>query len=207
MEETRRRMPTQFQPSSFIPKEPISSGKKKSSSRKKGPINLFMVIALTLFIAVLIGAVGVFVYERATLARIESKRTQLSNVQESLNKELIQELVRFDTRIDEGEKLIQNHIAVSPFFHLLEERTLRSVRFTSLQFGQVEDSDKYQVSLSGVTSNYTNVAVQLDEFGSSNAFRNPIVSNFGLNDQGDVTFTVTMDIDRSLISYVENLNN
>lgn len=200
-------MPTQFQPSSFIPKEPISSQGSGKPRRTKRSINLLTVISLTLFIAALVGAVGVFVYERVTLARIEDKRTQLASVQESLNSELIRELVRFDTRLDQGQLLIRDHVAISPFFRHLEERTLRTIRFTSLTFEQDEGGNGYRAILDGVTSSYTNVAVQLDEFGASSAFRNPIVSNFGLNELGDVTFTVTMNIDSSLISYVGNLNN
>lgn len=200
-------MPTQFQPSSFIPKEPVSTSVQGRSRKSKKPVNLFMLIALILFIASLVGAVGAFVYERVALARIEDKRTQLANVQDSLNSELISELVRFDTRLDKGQELIQNHIAVSPFFRHLEQRTLRNVRFTSLAFEKSSEGSGYGVVLDGVTESYANVAVQLDEFGASPVLRNPIVSNFGLNDVGDVTFTVSMNVDQSLISYIENLRN
>lgn len=195
----------QFQPASFIPKQPLTPVSSAPKKRKSKSIDLFMIIAVVIFVASLIGAGGAFVYERFTLSRIETKRNALEEVQKNLNPELIKEMVRYDTRIKKSAELLNSHVLLTPFFEVLDKSTVRSVQFTTLDILRAEDGN-FVATLEGITTSYANIALQSDELGKVDHFLDPIVSDFKLNEDGQVQFKITLKIDSTLVSFRDDVS-
>lgn len=196
----RSTMPTTFQPGSFVPKEPLNAPSSGKQKKRRGSVDIIKMVSFGIFFIAIALSVGVFAYDKYTESRIASQESELESVQKSLNDGLIKTLIRFDTRLREGKRLMDNHIVLSPFFDELERTTLQSVQFTSLSVGENEDGEMV-AELSGLTRSYTEVALQSDSFGQSEFLLDPIVSNFDLDLEGNVTFTFTMKLDPSLIRY------
>jgi len=197
-------MAQNFQPSSFIPKKTLASSPIQGEVTK-GSINIFLLISVIIFVVSLLGAGGVFLYERVLIGNVEEQKASLERAREAFEPSLIEVLARLDTRIEVAEDLIANHITVSPFFGLLETLTLKTVRFNGFDFSRNELGN-LDVVMEGVAQNYTAVALQADLFGNNENIQDPIFSNFTLDDDGSVKFNLSLSLDSAFLLYENNTN-
>jgi hypothetical protein len=188
-------MESRFQ-TSFIPKKSVVS------EPMRGPrvINLFAVLSTVIFLMVLAGAVGTFFYGSYLEKAIAANKTLLENEKGSLDPELVRQIVRLDTRMQVGQKLINEHIAPSHFFDLLEEITLPSVRFSSFKFDFL-DRDKVSLVMKGQASGFSAVALQSDIFNKTSVLQNPIVGSLALQPAGTVSFDFSAELDSTILLF------
>lgn len=187
-------MPQEFQ-TSFIPKKSFSTGKSAPSPGG----GVAMVVGVTLFIVSIVLAGGVFGYEKLLVGAIETKKASLEKAKEAFDPAIIKELSHFDTKITTAQSLIDNHVAVSALFHLLEENTLQTVQFKSFSYRLADDG--ISVSMQGEALSFKSVALQSDKFANHPSIQKTFFSNIGLNDIGNVVFSVSMTVDPSVISF------
>jgi hypothetical protein len=183
---------------SFIPKKSLE---KVSTSNVSKGISLPTVVALVIFFAVVLTAIGVFSYEKILTSNIASKSEQLRQAQEAFDTELIAELQRLDKKIQSANLVLDRHIAVSPLFELLEQKTLKSIRFTSFEYLNIGGEVKIQMN--GEAEGFASIALQSDIFGDDKYILEPIFGNLNPNDVGRVTFNFQAKVDPALL----NLNN
>jgi hypothetical protein len=124
---------------------------------------------------------------------------------EAFDPELINKIVRLDNRINTAKKLLEDHIAVSYFFDLLEKTTLKTVRFKDFSIEYLS-KDKITVSMKGQAQGFVAVALQSDKFSSDSLFKNTIIGDIALEPAGTVSFSVISSVDPSVLSYVSNMN-
>lgn len=186
---------------SFIPKKPLGA----TPMQKTGSgVNLVLFVTAIVFFAVVLIAGAVFLYG-ALLTRQEASLTSsVSRAQAAIEPELVASLGRIDARIKTAQELLDNHIILSPLFKLLEQLTLSSVSFDSFRY-LVEADGKITLHLSGIARNYASVALQSVLFGENRFIENPIFSNLRLNNQGNVTFNFTAEINKRLLLYKNNV--
>lgn len=191
---------------SFIPKTPMaeSGPKKKKGGGKSSLMGLVTLITLIIFLAAIALGVGVFLYQQFLEQSIESKSQSLERARAAFEPAVIEELARLDKRIDVAQTLLANHTAPSALFAFLEDNTLQTIQFTDFRFSILEGGQA-SVSTSGVAASFSAVVLQSDVFSQSRAIRNPIFSNLNLNQEGDVVFEFSAEVDPSLISYSETL--
>ena len=115
---------------SFIPKKPITA---PSYSYENRGISIVTIICIILFLGTVALAAGSYMYKNFYLEK------ELTNVTDKLNKikstfevDTIKYLKRLDIRLSSAKTLLDQHIAVSAYFDILEVATLKSVRFSSL---------------------------------------------------------------------------
>ncbi len=190
-------MDPRFQ-TSFIPKKPIVSAPGGSPKT----INLFALLATVLFIGTIILAGGVFFYKDYLEKGLEEDMKNLEEVRKEDDPNLIQKVIRLDSRIETAEKLINSHIAVSPFFNYLSTITLKSVRFKDFNFSYLS-KDTVTVSLAGEAQGYEAVALQSDLLFEQEELSNVIIGDLSLKDNGRVEFSVTANVKPSLLSYAD----
>ncbi len=183
------------QTTSFIPKKPLENAVAPS----KKPASIFLVISVIVFAVTLVAAGSVYFYKSLLSKRIDNMSVSLEKAKAAFEPALILELKKLNSRIDASESIAQKHTAPSEVFTLLEELTLKSVRFK--KFGYTASSEKITVSMSGEAKNYSSIALQSDVLGKSPYVKNPIFSNLSLDSKGNVNFDLTADIDPSLVSY------
>lgn len=191
-------MEPKFQ-TSFIPKKPVTTAPR----RQKISSGLFSLIALILFLAALSLSVGVFLYQQYLVQSIERKSASLERAKAAFEPALIKEMSRLDLRMDSAQEILDKHTALSAFFELLEDTTLKSVQFEDFSY-LVGVEGEIRISMVGRALSFAAVALQSDSFGDSIFIREPIFSGLNLDEKGNVVFVFNAVLDASLISYTDS---
>ncbi len=166
-------------------------------------VNIFAIISIIVFIITVGLAVTVFFYKSHLVSAIGEMDVSLAAARKSFEPEFIAEASRLNARIEAARALLGTHLAVSPFFDILEKKTLENVRFTEFSFSVV--GKMMQVSMTGQAKSFNSVALQSDVFGAEHAFVDPVFGNFTLDDEGNVIFSFEAKIDPDLLLYGEGV--
>lgn len=195
-------MDKEFQ-TTFIPKKPLAEQKVSARNVTKKPVGIFTLVATIIFIITLLGAGGVLFFERYVQQQIAEAQASLERAEKAFEPSLIIELQELDTRLQTADELLTEHIAVSPIFRILENLTLKSVEYTTFQYdieGQIGN-----IKLTGLARRYQTIAEQSLLFGQSRFIEEHIFSDFTLNEEGRVTFNLSLTISPELLLFTRSL--
>ncbi len=187
---------------SFIPKKPIEGSRAYNSPQLGG---LFTLISSVMLVGSILLAAGAFFYERYLTAAIETQGVNLSRAEAAFDPQLLTDLSRLNNRLAESKRLLGNHVALTPFFELLERTTLESVSFQSLDF--TSNAGKITITMRGQARSFGALALQSDVFSKTKQVKNALFSGLNLDQTGNVVFELTADIDPSLVLYRNNVNS
>lgn len=193
-------MDKEFQ-TSFVPKKPIIE--KASAPHSGGGLSAaFNLIALIVFIASILAAGATYFYRGSLIDRVEEYKVSLERARGSFEPALITELQILDKRMRAASDILDNHVAVSPIFALIGEITLPTVRYSdfSYEFNE-ENPNLVDVIMTGEAKGYNYIALQADLFGDDKFIKNPIFSDFTLDQNGNVDFALTFSVDKTLVLY------
>lgn len=190
-------MEPKFQ-NSFIPKKPMGLTQNVGVNVVHST-NIFSVIAGIIFVIALLISGGLFAYGKILDGQIEEVQAKILAARGAYEPEKIKELIDIDRKITSSEDLLRNHVAVSEVLSLLEELTLKKMRFTS--FDYTNNNNKPEVTIAGDVQTYNALAKQQEFFASTEFIRNPTFTDFNLGDNGYISVKFSADIDQSLISY------
>ncbi len=192
-------MDKEFQ-TSFVPKKTVIEREiSHTHSSFSGVANL---VALIVFIASILAAGGAYFYRGSMEDKIVSYKDSLARARASFEPALISELQTLDKRMRASSEILAGHVAVSPIFTLLGELTLPQVRYSdfSYEFNE-ENPNLVDVEMSGEAKGYNFIALQADLLGDNKFIKNPIFSEFTLDQLGNIDFTLTFSVDKSLVLY------
>jgi hypothetical protein len=192
-------MDKEFQ-TSFVPKKALI---EREPRRNRGSFSgLANLIALVIFIASLLGAGGVYFYRASLQSTIEGYKESLTRARAAFEPTLITKLQVLDKRMKSSTEILANHIAVSPIFSLLGELTLPTVRYSdfSYEFNK-QNKNLVDIKITGQAKGYNYIALQADLFGKNSFIKNPIFSDFSLDQLGNISFNLTFSVDKSLVVY------
>lgn len=198
-------MAAQFK-TSFIPKSvPTTNGGGtvvQPTVKQRGmPVDLFLLIGTILFVVAIVGAFGLFLYKFMINRDITQASTQLEAVRKDIDPNLITKLQGIDTRMDEAKNVLANHQALTPLFLLLEQNTVRTVRFTSFEFSQSDGV--FQINLRGEAKNYQSLALEADVLAQAGVIHNAVFSGLNINTtDGNVSFQMIANVAPSVFAYV-----
>lgn len=185
--------------SNFIPHD--TAEKAGSMRAHSGSImDLLALISAVLFVASLVLGVGVFLYQQFLDKSSSSKVDQLKRAQAAFEPSLIQEITRLDDRMRVADIVLSNHIALSVFFHMLEQVTLSTVSFRSLNF-EAADPQNMTIKMDGIAKSVNSVALQADTFSKVGVIASPIFSNID-REQDGVHFSLTALLNPASLRYV-----
>lgn len=162
--------------SSFIPRETPQQVQRARAGGRSGLTDLFVLASLVLFVASIGLAIAVFLYLQYLQADSASKLDQLQRAKQAFEPSLIQQLTRLHDRSDAAGEILGSHTAPSVFFHALEQLTLQTVAFSSLQYSAV-DSQNMTIKVKGLAESVNAIALQGDLLGKSGLVSSPIFSN------------------------------
>lgn len=168
--------------SSFIPRDasvPTSVRGVSTTSLS----DLLILLGIVFLVASIALAAGVFLYLQYLQTSSASKREQLERARAAFEPTLIQQLTRLDDRMQAADVILRGHIAPSIFFHLLEQLTLQTVAYQTLEFS-ANDDQSMQVSFTGSAVSVNSIALQADYLGKSGIITSPIFSNIGRESTG-----------------------
>lgn len=160
--------------------------------------NLFLVVALFIVGFVALAAVGTFAYDRYLTHTLEAKAEELAAAQRAVNQEQVEEFIRLRDRLEHGQILLENHLAVTQLLDVLETQTLQTVRYGSLELAVAEDHTA-QLEIEGTARTFNALAAQSNALAAEKGIRRAIFSGIVVNENGSVNFRLTADLDSRLL--------
>ncbi len=189
--------------SSFIPHDTANPARPVRSSG--GGLNeLLLICAIVLCVASVALAVAVFLYVQFLQTQATSKVAQLQTAEAAFEPSLIEQLTRLDDRMQAASTILSAHIAPSLFFSALDQATLKTVSFQTLDF-EVADAQHITVKMQGIAQSVNSIALEANLFGQNAVIADPIFSNITRQSDG-VHFDLTASVNPSAINY-SNLAN
>ncbi len=192
-------MEPKFQ-SSFIPKKPIiATSGGRINMVHGGSMNLLSLIATVAFVITLVTSGGVFAYKRLLMSQNEEAGKAIASAKTAFQPEILRQLIEANSRIKTSNSLLQKHIVVSNLFTLLEDLTVKKIRFKELIF--LNKNGALTLSMKGESQTYNAIAVQKDALKKSEFIINPEFFDFTLNSSGTIDFAFSSTLNPKLVSY------
>ncbi len=189
---------------SFIPKKSLAE--ERVTTRR--PASLLVFFATLVFFASLASAAGVYFYRASLIKQVDSMSSQLDKAKARFEPSLITDLENLDRRLSAAESVISSHTVISPIFETLETLTLKTIRYTSMDYEiDKENGGVVNIKLRGQSSSgYTPIALQSDMFLQNKYIKDPIFSNLLVDASGKVNFDLEFTVDPTYLSYTEFVN-
>lgn len=188
---------------SFIPKKQVTVAAKGVAGFGSG-FSFLTLLAGVVMVAVVLFSLGLFLYRLSLEQRIEEQYATLEKVKESFDPNFLEQATRLNKRIVSAGKILDDHLAPSAIFDLLEEFTLQTISFKTFEFSDNVDG-KIIVNGAGEGDSFASVVLQSDEFGKSGFMRDVLFSDLQPNTTGNVNFAFEATIDPKLVLYSAGL--
>ena len=176
--------------------------------RRESTMGVFMLISLLIVGLALVTFAGAYAYRYVLYLQVNKDcagdgsacglKATVENTRRELGLEEITRYNRLDKKMKVAQSLIDSHTTAGPLFAILEELTLHTVRFTKLDF------DGQKLELEGAAIGYTDLAAQLKVFEASRSIESAVFSDLGLDQQGNVTFTLKLSPVSSLLAFTSS---
>ncbi len=189
-----------FQTTSFIPKKPIAQVSSKASTG----MSIFNLVAGILLVGTLVFSGLTYVWEKQLLKEVENLRQILKTAQDKFDPYAIQNLQQLDRRINTAEKILDNHVTLSPILlNVLNVNTLKKVQYTQFthNVSGTGTGAKIQVKLKGKAESLPYVALQSKKLAENQYVQNPIFSDIVTAKDNSVSFNLIFDLSPMLIVY------
>jgi len=207
----------------YIPRSSASGGRGASAIpkivKKKHTFRVFGFIASVMIAGAFLSIIGAFGYKFFIDGQLSNAKETLEELSAS-EKDLGDRIARIETfnaQLTLAEYLIDNHLAPSKLFGLLEQGTKESVQYTGFSY-TYDPGFQVLLNLTGGTDEFNSVALQNNEMktedsvyteyliaGISNTVSvdedEPVGSESSEEVEHPVTFNFSGDVDTSLIQY------
>jgi len=196
-------MESKFQ-TSFIPKKSLD---EEGGVKIKTPINILFVSSVIIMLFAVGISSGVFFYQKTIEDHIATKKAEIKDNQKVLDNPAVQDIARIDTKLRIATNLLNSHTAISSLFTILQESTLKNIRFTDFSFSYLSPT-KVTISMKGQATSFEVVAKQIEAFATSPStktnFSDSIFSDLVLDDKGNVNFSFLTNINPKTVLYKNN---
>ncbi|MFA7252766.1 MAG: hypothetical protein WC027_02825 [Candidatus Paceibacterota bacterium] len=190
-------METKMQ-TSFIPKKPIVESRSEGTG-----ISLFLLLSIIVFIVSVAMCGGVWIWQKSLVGQIEKDKADLESARATYEEDAINNLIRLDNRISVSNDLLEQHLAISPVFVLLEQKVLKNVQLKTMKFS-FGTGNQIKIDLTGNARNYDALLKQADALGKPDVkdyLYQPVVSDFNPTENGTIAFSFTALLTPKLVSY------
>lgn len=130
-------MPGSSQDTSFIPK---NNTNRRKRTTQRGNIFVLTIISYVTFFAALVGAAGVFFYERYVHGQFQTEVVAMNTEVASFREADMQRVLNFDQRLQKAHNRIQSSVSIASLFDALEAATVGSVRFSTFELTREADT-------------------------------------------------------------------
>lgn len=183
-------------PTSFVPKQPVETGGR----RAREGTSLFLVVGIVIAGVAILGAGLTFGYEKYLENVRNAKASQLAEEEKKIDQNTVEGFIRLQNRLLAANALLDQHIALSKFFNLLEAITLQNVRFSTLHVTVAADHTA-QIQMNGTAKNFNALAAQSSAFAAEKQIRSAIFSQIRVDGvKNTVAFSVTASLDPKLLT-------
>lgn len=190
-------MADQQTPGSFIPHDTAVAAPRVRSHSSLN--DLLLLVSVVLVVASGALAIGVFLYGQLLQQQSTSKQAQLQRAEAAFEPSLVEQITRLDDRMHAAQQILGLHIAPITFFQALNQATLQTVSFQSLDF-EMQDPQHLTLKMQGIAQSVNSIALQAEIFSKSNVITNPIFSNIAKQPDG-VHFDFTGNVNPVALNY------
>jgi hypothetical protein len=183
-------------PTSFVP-HPSAGGSGRSSL---GLAGIFTAAAFVFLVLSIAAAIAVFAYGNLLTSQKASKDAALATAESSLDQGTIAQFIRLRDRLQSAQTLLNNHIALSPVFDLLESVTPQDADFSSVAI-TVDDTGTANLVADGTAKSFNSLAATSNDFSADARLKNTIFSNIAIAQNGNVSFVLSATLDPKLVAY------
>lgn len=184
----------------FIPKKPLQEVVTGSPVRSSAPTGTLLVLAIIIMVLTIASLGGLLFYNKFLESNITQLQTSITRSEKEYEPTLLADLTKLDKRLKNGSMIINQHLAISPIFDLIEQNTLKTVRFSKFDFKNSE-TGMYLVTLAGEADNYQSIAMQSQSFGDVAAFKGIIFSDFTLTPKNRISFNASFTVSPDILNY------
>ncbi len=200
--------------SSFIPKQSGSAIPATMQRRKN--FSVFNFLASVILVASLAVAGGSYFYKGITQKRLDGAKQSLIDEKRKFGDEKLNEVRDFNRQLLAVKFLLDQHIAPTKIFKVLEFATMQRIQFNNFKFEYDPVVGDALVTVQGGTEEFKTVALQAMKFGDQPILNEVMFSELGSSDvssdsveEGNqkesdpqaVVFTVTGIIPLNLLQY------
>ncbi|HNW71538.1 MAG TPA: hypothetical protein PKZ36_02435 [Candidatus Paceibacterota bacterium] len=186
---------------SFIPKKPMIEQK----TTEKRPIGIFVAISLIIFLAIALISGGAYFYKSVLIKNLSEMKANLELAKNRFEPSKIAQLQTFDKRLISSTEILSKHIAISPIFQVLQDSTLKTIRYTDFGYEMDDKTNTINIKMSGQAVGYRSIALQSDLLVANKNFIDPVFSNLLLDEKGNVLFDLQFSVDPSFVNYKQVL--
>ncbi|MES2994629.1 MAG: hypothetical protein V4681_01150 [Patescibacteria group bacterium] len=180
-------------PTSFVPKQPVAT-----TRRARSGVNVFMLVAMIVAGLALLASAGIFGYLKFLESARDAKAEQLREAEASISRATVEEFLRLRNRFSSTGMLLDQHVALSQYFDVLETLTLQSVTFDSLKIATKEDRTA-TLEMTGSARNFNALAAQSSAFAAEKRIKRAIFSGISTQEKGLIDFTLSAELDPSVL--------
>ena len=153
------------------------------------------IIIIGLFIMSIITTAVLFGYHYYLIKKVESSQTKLNEYEKKMGEIPLEDMGRLSNRLKIVGKLIKEHPSVNAAFRIIEETVENNITYKKFDLHPATGSNSYELRLSAVAPNYKSVVEQIDTLKRkpySNYVISPTLTSINLDDQGGVSFSISM---------------
>lgn len=173
----------------------------KNYPKKKGfqqtnlilnPLKKWVIVVLILFIISVLFAIGLKIYQRTLLSKINKIEKEIGNLEKQKDQTLVDNILVLEKKLIDLKQIFSSHIYSSKLFDLIEKITLPAVQWTDLSL----DTKDNILNLEGRAVRWADIAKQIIAFEKED-LRVADVSK--LLDEKGINFALKIVISRQLI--------
>lgn len=142
--------------------------------QQKRTIRIFSVLSTAVLILSLLGSIGSYAYKRHLNTRLSNAQSELNARNDSSVERKMLELQMYDRKLNIARTLLDNHVAVSRIFDVLEDSTKQTIRLISLEY-EYDPGYEAEITLGGDTRELKSVALQKLQIINEDIFSDFIV--------------------------------
>jgi hypothetical protein len=169
-------MPGSSSPS-FIPKRNVNKKDKQGAKRQ---VFFGTLILRILFIAVLISAGGVYLYEDKLNKNLQSEIVVFNEAIKKFDVNDMEKVLEFDLRLSQANNRLDNSVSVSALMDAFEKSTAGSSQLKSFSFNREDDSN-IEIEVEIETTDFDSVLFQRSVFNSGGALSVIEIEDLSLN--------------------------
>ncbi len=192
-------MDSRFQ-SSFIPKASVT-GTTLPTERK----SVFRTLSLIVFVLVLLGTGGTFVYKIMMEKSITALEAKIAEAEKAVDKDKIDELANFDKRVKSIDTILNQHVAVSSYLKLLGDSTLKNLSFSDFKFTATDHNSPIKAVFTGVAPSYAAIAQEEAVLVKDPNTVSVQFGDFLLGKTGLVSFKLTAEFKNGILNWSKTL--
>jgi hypothetical protein len=179
-------------PTSFVPKQPVAPKRRSSGN------DLLLLISILILGLGIFASVATFAYDAYLQSVVKDKEAKLIAARKDAQEDEVKGFVQLRNRLNASRNLLDQHVAMSQVFDMLENTTLVNTRFDSMSI-QVADDRSASITIAGSAKNFNALAAESKSFAAQKYVKSAIFSGIRINADGTIGFSINATLDPKVV--------